>query len=410
MNTILRFHFILFIALSNLFSYSLFSENETQTSPIIYLTWQHQPDTTMTIQWITSKKNRDDVISYRQEGSNEWLSYIGTHFSIPEDNPYYIHRVELTQLQPGKTYQFKIGQSDPVYKFSTMPSDIKSPIRFVVGGDIYHDTIEIVKEMNTQAALASPHFAIAGGDLAYTSSAYSIFQNWGFSKEKFKRWLTWLSAWSETMVTPDGRLIPIIPVLGNHDVMGRFDQTPEQAKIYHALFGLPGYYVIDFSNYMSLIILDSDHTHPVKGKQTQWLSNTLYNRSKVPHKFAAYHVGAYPSVRSYHGERHRTIRKHWVPLFEQYGLNVAFEHHDHAYKRTHPILNGQISPNGVVYIGDGAWGIEKPREPETDRWYILKGISSRNITIVTIDKDTRYFKAIDSNGKILDEFSQKNIY
>lgn len=404
MNIILRFYFIFFVSLC-----SVYAEQETQTHPIVYLTWQHQPDTTMTIQWITSKKLREDLIQYRLEGSNEWIPYMGTHSSMPEDHPFFIHRVELVQLQPAKTYQFKIGDG-PIYKFSTMPSDLNSSIRFVVGGDIYHDTIELVKEMNLQAAKTNPHFAIAGGDLAYTSSAYSFFQNWGFSKEKVKRWLIWLSAWSETMITPDGRLIPIIPVLGNHDVMGRFDQTPEQAKVYYALFGLPGYQVMDFSNYMSLIILDSDHTHPIKGKQTQWLLNTLHNRSKVPHKFAVYHVGAYPSVRSFHGERHRSIRKHWVPIFEQYGLNVAFEHHDHTYKRTFPIINNQIAPNGVVYIGDGAWGVEEPREPETDRWYIQKGFASRNITVVTIDKDTRYFKAIDSNGNTLDEFSQKNMY
>lgn len=52
---------------------------------------------------------------------------------------------------------------------------------------------------------------------------------------------------------------------------------------------------------------------------------------------AIYHVPAYPSARSFTGRTQSMIRKHWVPLFEKSTMNLAFENHDHAYKRTYPI-------------------------------------------------------------------------
>jgi hypothetical protein len=78
-------------------------------------------------------------------------------------------------------------------------------------------------------------------------------------------------------------------------------------------------------------------------------------------------VPAYPSVRKDEGTT-LEIRQHWVPLFEKAGVSAAFEHHDHAYKRTHPLLGGKVQDapaKGVTYLGDGAWGasIRKVRPP-----------------------------------------------
>lgn len=104
------------------------------------------------------------------------------------------------------------------------------------------------------------------------------------------------------MVTTDGRLIPLIPVIGNHDVKRRFRRTPADALFFYTLFAMPGiqgYNVLDFGNYMSLFLLDSGHTHPIKGKQTEWLRESLKQRKNVPYKFPIYHVAAFPSVRKY---------------------------------------------------------------------------------------------------------------
>jgi hypothetical protein len=80
------------------------------------------------------------------------------------------------------------------------------------------------------------------------------------------------------------------------------------------------------------------------------------------------------------------IRQHWVPLFERFGLNVAFEHHEHAYKRTHLLLQGSPHPAGILYLGDGSWGVEKPRKPKSpsERPYLAKSASTRHFILVEL--------------------------
>ncbi|MFP4171317.1 MAG: hypothetical protein ACLFV4_00245 [Candidatus Hydrogenedentota bacterium] len=81
-------------------------------------------------------------------------------------------------------------------------------------------------------------------------------------------------------------------------------------------------------------------------------------RDSVPHVFPNYHVPAYPSHRSYDGGVQTQVRENWVPLFEGNNVQVAFENHDHAYKRTYPIRDGEISSGGIVYLGDGRGVLE----------------------------------------------------
>jgi hypothetical protein len=66
----------------------------------------------------------------------------------------------------------------------------------------------------------------------------------------------------------------------------------------------------------------------------------------VPHLFPVYHVPGYPSVRAFDGATSAQVREHWAPLFERAGVRVAFENHDHAYKRTHPIRAGAATRPG----------------------------------------------------------------
>lgn len=398
--------FIIFLLLS------IFAHGAAPCNPMaVYLTWQRSPESTMTIQWITPNNITSDVVEYQPLGNTEWQTFIGAHMPMPESYPYFIHRAELTHLQPATTYSFRLGTGGTVFKFCTMPANLKSPVRFIAGGDVYHDTIADVQRMHVQAAATNPAFALVGGDIAYTSNRYVFLYKLGFVKEKIDRWMHFLIAWQKCMVRADGSLIPIIPAIGNHETMGGYGQTPAEAPFFYAFFPMPGfqgYNVLDFNSYLSIIILDSHHTHPIEGAQTHWLFHTLKERQHIPHKFALYHVGGFPSVRPFKGKVDKRIRENWVPIFEYFGLNAAFENHDHAYKRTHPLRNGRIDPTGVVYMGDGGWGIAQPRIPKTpeERRYLAKSASLQNVLIVTISEKGRHFRAIDTSGNTIDELTQ----
>lgn len=374
---------------------------------IVYLTWQHKPDTTMIVHWITPKEQTKDTISYRRLEEKHWNQAKGFHMALPADDiPYIIHKVELTQLRPNTNYTFKIGSKGSEFYFRTLPETLKHAVRFIVGGDFYNKSLEILEETNKEAAKWNPQFVVLGGDLAYASPKDANKQ------DDWPRWLDFLTSWTKTMVNEDGFLIPMLALLGNHDVRGHFDQTPSHAAFFHALFLMPeekAYRVMDFGDYMSIWMLDTNFTHPVGGEQTLWLSATLETRREVPNKFAVYHVPAYPSVRSFHNKVSMSIRQFWVPLFEKYRLLVAFENHDHAYKRTHLIRNNKTDPSGVLYMGDGAWGvnIRVPSTPK-DRPYLAKSISTRNFIVVNITPKENRYVAVNDRGEVIDEVLQEH--
>jgi len=124
-----------------------------------------------------------------------------------------------------------------------------------------------------------------------------------------------------------------------------------------------------------------------------------------------YHIPGYPSARPFdtgeNGHISTAIREHWSPLFEKYGVKIAFENHEHTFKRTHPIRNGKVDPKGVTYLGDGAWGV-RTREPHPveKTWYLAKAAPVRHLYLVTVYERQRHVLAIDSDGKIFDEVFQ----
>jgi hypothetical protein len=367
----------------------------------LFLTWQSDPQTTMTVVWITKEKEDEILLQWREAESACWHSINGTTQKMPGDLPYLVHQAEIKDLKPGSDTVFRIGEAGVSRKFRTLPKDLTKAVRFVVGGDIYHDDLELVEKTNRQAAKTNPYFAIQGGDLAYAAA-----RRGEASTNKNLRWIEWLKLWKETMITTDGYVIALIPTIGNHDVNGRFNQTPEQAPFFYTLFPFPGKKgcnVLDSGDYLSLIVLDSHHSHPIYGTQSRWLYQTLEKRKDVQHTFAAYHIPAFPVVHRYNKAISRFIRRYWVPSFEKFQLAAAFENHEHAYKRSLPLKKGKAVPSGTLYLGGGCWGVEKPRKVKRAS-YLAKALPIRHFILVTLKDDKREFVAITPEGEVFDRF------
>jgi acid phosphatase type 7 len=414
-----------------LFSLSFLSAQNVRA---VYLTWQKDPTTTMTVQWITdrgitdrenseeesgepksaplqkevlqSKSLHENLVEFQkiEPDNSTWKTKEGTCHALPQDAPYDVHVVELTQLEPHTSYHFRLPGSEKIYLFRTLPQELNEPVVFVAGGDTHQCTTEMFAETNLKASQCEPYFALFGGDLAYASPRNRA------QKEDSKRWIKWICCYSETMQTPSGYLIPLFVTLGNHDVIGHYNGTHDDAPFFYSLFatpGLPGYKAIHVSDYLSLYLLDSNHTNRIKGEQSLWLRAELAGRQKPTHSFACYHVPAYPSVRDAKQYESSQIRTYWCPLFEEFGINIVFENNDHAFKRTFPLKEGKVDPTGVVYIGDGSWGV-KPRAPKKakDTDYLAKTRQARQFLKVKLSKDAREVWSITPNGDVIDHYVQ----
>ena len=368
--------------------------------PALYLQWQRDPTTTMTVHWHTVGEGRAELF-YRQLGDAGWQNSLGrVKPFIGTDR--LVHTVELVNLRPATDYEFCFQPGQKIFKFRTMPTDLSRPIRFITGGDVFHER-KWMDPMHALAGKLDPAFVVFGGDLA---SAHG-----GTNEEKITRWFDYFASWKTNAVAPDGRLIPMLVTIGNHEVKGSYRQPPEKAQSFYTLFSLPGpqgYACLDFGKYLSLLLLDSDHTHTIAGAQTDWLRTQLAGRRKVPHVFAFYHTPGYPGYRTDTGTQAKEVRAHWCPLFDRYGVKLVFENHDHCFKRTHPLRAGKIDPKGTTYLGDGAWGVglRKP-DHNNPKWYIARSGDIRHLYLVTLYPDARHVLAINESGQVFDEVYQR---
>jgi len=419
-----------------------------QTEPAaMILTWQQDPTTTMTIDWHTQPG--DDAIStiyYKPLGDVDWLETVASEHDFP-DTDRTIHRVELTELAPGSLYRFRVGEFTREYKFETMPAELDRPIRMAVGGDVMEEK-EWMARTNRLAMTYEPDFIMWGGDLAYADARPT----------RVHRWFDFLDAMMETLITEEGKVIPVIVSIGNHELQNRYiynyddyeerghtdEWRMEVAPYFFSLWafpGLPGYNLLDFGDYLSLLILDSLHANDTGGEQNAWLRQSLEDRRNVPHVFPLYHVAGWASVK---GTEYRTeqiaIHEDFYPVFDEFNLRVVFEKHDHAYKRTPPMRGGEVvaQGEGVVYLGDGAWGVdtrdhirhldESRFRPESvrfghyeirqdgiiddieDIWYLETFAPVRHFILATIYEDDQHFLMIDENGNIIDEYTEDDYY
>lgn len=391
--------------LNNIILILICSVSSLTAADALYLTWQNDPTTTMTIQWLSDLKSESDEVELRKQTEENWKKVQGSHKALPYDAPHLIHTTEASTLEPDTLYVFRLPNDKQEHLFRTMPRDLSKPVQFAVGGDAYHDNGGPFEEMTKKVASMNPRFVLLGGDIAYS------VKDKRQGNDKFERWMAFLTIWTKCMIAPDGCIIPLVPTIGNHEVMGYYGETPDKAKFFYTLFACPGpqgYKQLLFGKYMSICILDSNHTHPIGGEQTKWLTDAMRTAYSYTHRFAIYHVPAYPSVRYFRMKESCAIRRHWVPLFERYSLHAAFENHEHAYKRTHPLVDGSEHPDGVVYIGDGSWGV-RPRTPKkAERTsYLAKTKSCRQFTMVELTNEERRYKAITSDGEVIDSYTQK---
>ncbi len=373
-------------------------ERATFKPDSLFLTWQRDPTTTMTVQWIGKRGETDSTdISYAVDGKVEW------QLATPRERPYpmtdlHVYRAELTDLTPGTEYQFRIGLHSPTYRFRSMPAKATNAFRFISGGDCGVNPHAVAN--NAIAARQDPMFALIGGDLGYDDGHKADIS------------LQFIRNYSREMVDSQGRLIPMVVCIGNHEVRGGYKQRRADGPFFFALhdglYSERTFATLDFGDYLSLVLLDTDHVAPIGGEQTDWLDKVLAARADIANLIVVNHVPAYPSFRPFTsptggfgtGEENRT---HWVPLFEKHNVDLVLEHHDHTFKRTHPLRGGHVDKDrGILYLGDGSWGkLRAPVKP-TERPYLAATSEVYHMTLHSLEAEQRFHMALDETGKIID--------
>lgn len=374
----------------------------------LHLTWEGDPCTTMTAQWLRGpglgdrpEKGKGEEVRWKKAGDSTWQVVRSTTTEFPDPQKmgmprWSISRVRWEGLEAGKEYLFQVGDS-PEQKFVTAPNRIESVVKFAEGGDV--DVLEASSNMIRVAARQNPLFISVGGDLAY-----------GDGQDVVREIAFW-EQWNLAARAPDGRVIPFVAGIGNHEVKGgyvqegaSFEQMRERAPFFYALFG--GLYrkaepvALDFGNYLSLLLMDSGHVLPISS-QTQWLNRNLKDRKSIPWVFASWHVPSFPSFRSWKEQKEIVqTRAEWVPVLEASQVTAVFNHHEHNLQRVESEGKGGRKIN---FFGNGALGVEaRPQKcPESKR--LMKAFSQSDyVNVVELRGEGASVHSLGPKGEELD--------
>lgn len=363
------------------------------STPHVYLTWQGDPSTTMTVNYQSAKDLDAVSLHYDTESRDgEAAAYRFTALAqsgaVPGlEGKRYVYHVEASDLEPGALYYFVLSSGGeaitPELRFRPLPPK-DQPIRFISGGDM--SVLPRAHQLTKLAGSKDPMFGLIGGDLAYANG--DLRNLW--------MWDAWLAMWQGNMVTSDGVMIPMVLAIGNHEVNGKDGPLDVRAPFYYGFFAQGGspYFTMKLRDDTVLIVLDSGHSVPHGGEQAQWLDDTFAANQDTRNTIAIYHAPLYPSHRDFDDVRAVDGRENWLPIFDKYGLRVALENHDHTFKRTKILQGGRVSETGTVYLGDGCFG-QNPRDiPEPDRWYLEKAAGVPHFWLVEIDDQGMHFQAV----------------
>ncbi len=372
----------------------------------VVFTYMDDPSTTLTVNWQSKGSTAGEAVVYYDTESKNGDPGAYAHrakgqvLQIPGLADRHIYRVTLKDLTPGTDYYLVSGSAasgvSPELKVRTIRDD-ESTLRFVNGGD--NGTSEDARIMFGHAARQNPDFAVIGGDMAYADGRL----------ENLHLWDTWFKYYTEEMVTGDGRSIPMVLAIGNHEVRGNYGKTREEAPFFFGFFGQDpdekSYFTRKFGKNLVLIILDTNHAASHES-QVDWLREQLEAHKDVKYKVATYHIPLYPSHREFGHRFSETGRKLWGPLFDEYGLTVGFENHDHSFKRTHLIKGNEVAQEGTLYLGDGCWGVSVRRVHFSRQWYLRVSGTIQHFWSVEMGPEKAVYRAIDRDGRVFDVYPE----
>ena len=374
-------------------------QSEKQTAPVHpRVVWTENPQEHAIISWTTLADSRQNTVYYdtvEREGNRDAYAF-STHTvrdgkvtmnamdweeGVPEG---WYHHAELTRLNPGTTYFFVLesdGALSDEFHFISAPEEAER-IKLLTGGDSRlggekpryagrkpHTERQAMKKLIGTLCEEDPQI------MAFVHGAdYGTTADW--------RHLYWYFEDLQLSITDEGRLLPLIISMGNHDTELGFLENFYLGSVNHDI-AFAYYYVTPLSNEVALVTLNTEID--VSGVQYEWLSTVLpelqdqYNTLLVN-----YHKPAFPAVKDPDSYKYTRIREHWVPLFEKYGVNLVIESDGHCLKRTPPIKNNRVDPEGIVYIGEGGLGAPL-REPDTTRWFLQGGYAAKLTHVWLID-------------------------
>jgi calcineurin-like phosphoesterase family protein/purple acid phosphatase-like protein len=290
------------------------------------------------IQWKTSPASA---------GAVEWGPSPALGNVTPATGTVGLHEVLVPGLTPSTTYSYRVlangVPASGTFSFRTAHEPLHPFTRIAAFGDSGKANAEQYAVASLLGAL-EPEMVLIAGDVIYPE---------GESSDMDPKYFV-----------PYAGLLPGIPfylALGNHDY------ETDCGEPYLDNFCLPTspaggerYYSFETADVL-IVSVDSEFCDPggfvcspfwVVAEQLDWLEATLA-ASDARWKVVFFHHPPYSD--GSHGDN-LVAQIYLVPIFEQHGVDLVINGHDHSYQRFPNLVDGSPDPTGPRYVVAGTGG------------------------------------------------------
>ena len=171
--------------------------------------------------------------------------------------------------------------------------------------------------------------------------------------------------------------------LGNHDIR----TANGDPQVRYPGFNMQGRFYTFRRDPVQFFALDTNSNADWK-TQLAWLETEL-SRSDAPWKVV---FGHHPVYSSGHYGNNRTFIKQFTPLFENYGVQLYINGHDHNYERSRPI-------NGTTYMITGSGAGTRP--VDRSEWTAFSA-SQLSFAAYEVYADRIEISAIGTDNRVFD--------
>lgn len=359
----------------------------------ITLTLADQPQNRLTVQWRTNSTIADSWVKYWTLGSADTTIVSASYLRLEDRqlrNDRYVSRftAQLNDLTPATTYQYVVehdrAKSDE-YTFKTAGEE--EEFSFIWLGDTHNDAQ--TGSLIQGAAQNHPEssFFIQTGDVVNTG----LYRN----------------DWDDLFGTIGSTFAqkPFMAVPGNHDSQDGLGASMYRQHLHYPSNGpselTPGFtYAFQYQNALFLML---DIVSFSAAEQKQWIADQLESTDAI-WKFVVFHFPPYTNQEPY-----VEIENDWVPLFDQYGVDIVMNGHFHYYLRTQPMKKGRVASDGntgttyIMSVGTDS----KNRDIAVEPYAAKRENQGYLYQYVQIVGEKLLHTSLDAKGNVIDSFELK---
>ena len=385
---------------------------------MLTVSFGENPQTDKNFVWFTDKRVNSTQIRYSQNEnmtgaitvSGEFEIYAHTYplidvgiFATTDVSEIGRHSVKLTGLNAGSTYYYQVGSKSfgywsPLYKMTTAPAD-NIPFEALVIADA---------QGYTQKAYDRVHKTLDGAKSVFEES-FAFVMSMGDDVDNSRNiyHYEYLLNTNPEFWANSTQVIAI----GNHENYYfelPEDYTPSSEDVvvdeynchlmhYNPPYDPAGqnlksgaYYSYDYSgvHFVVLNTNDIDDENKMSQEQIDWLIDDLESNDQK-HVVVIMHKGLYTAGSHAFDEDVINMRKQLPPIFEQYGVNLVLNGHDHTYSlsyymdgegniiedATHEFQDGRlkIGDKGTLYVTFSTVGDKYYKWKESDEVDVFFG-------------------------------------